>query len=106
MPSALYSCNHKIEHSCQGEYDIKVASIHLAYDNCDLLHLLRKRGSSIIEGARGKTIELEQKIHSHIQTNQEKIVRPVTAFVILENQECHERCLKHFVTSHGRFGNI
>ena len=69
------------------EEEIKIANIAFAFDNAQLIHLLRKRGAAIkynkveqVEKIQGEINELKTE---HLDT----FIRPVTAFITFETEE-------------------
>lgn len=49
--------------------------------------MLQNRGSFFINGQEEKGNNIEEKIIPYIESNYEKVIRPVTAFVLFETQE-------------------
>ena len=66
---------------------INVANVTLAYDNVEVIKMLRKRGGHFINGQGEKGDALEDKIYEYVEKNYDKVIRPVTAFVLFETQE-------------------
>lgn len=86
------------------EDKVKVASISLAYDNKDLIDILKSRGQNLVNGRYEKLRKNEQKINKLVKKNKEKYKRPVFAFVIWNCQEGYERCIKFLRTKKSFFG--
>jgi hypothetical protein len=76
------------DHSHVPMPEIKVACINLAYDNSSILRLLSQRGKHLTHGEFKKAKAVETKILQELETNSEKVKRPVVAFVIFETFEC------------------
>ena len=49
--------------------------------------MLRKRGNFFINGQAEKGDALEDKILEYVEKNYDKVIRPVTAYVLFETQE-------------------
>ena len=59
--------------------------IHLAYDNGDLIKLLKKRGKLISEGDYLGMKKLNKNLIRHLESNYNKYRLPVKAFVTFKN---------------------
>ena len=73
----------------------KIAHISYAYNNRNLLMLLLKRGSLMINCKFDGLLENEKKINQLINNQIHELKRPVMAFVTFETQEGSERCLRY-----------
>lgn len=67
----------------------------MAYDNDDLLQMLKVRGSAFAAGSYEKVKAAEEKINESLEKNFEKYNKPVSAFIIWERQEGHDRCIRY-----------
>jgi hypothetical protein len=68
---------------------IKIAMISFAYDNAEIINLLRTRGQFIKFEKYDKMREINKKVE-HLKGNPTtlaKLNRPVTAFLTFENEE-------------------
>lgn len=74
---------------------IKIASVQLAFDNAALVNLLRKRGLFIKQQKFDKMRELDAQIDKFRTENDDKLNRPVSAFLSFENEEGLNRCLQY-----------
>jgi hypothetical protein len=63
-----------------------------AFDNAELINLLKQRGLTIKFEKYDKMRELNTKIESLKASNLDKYNRPVTAFLTFENEEGLNRC--------------
>ena len=84
---------------------VNIANISFAYDNHRIINLLIKRGTQISQGRFQSVLETENRIAKEIELNEEKIIRPVTAFITFETQEARERCIKYFSFRENIFGS-
>ncbi|CDW71360.1 UNKNOWN [Stylonychia lemnae] len=80
--------DQKIEH-------IRISMITFAFDNSDLINLLKKRGLAIQQENYNKMREINMKIDHLKQKFLEKYNRPVTAFLTFENEEGINRCIAY-----------
>lgn len=71
---------------------IKISMLTFAFDNADLINLLKQRGLAIKLEKYDKMREINKKIDELKQKNLEKYNRPVTAFLTFENEEGLNRC--------------
>ncbi len=68
---------------------VKVADIVFAFDNADLIHLLRERGNAIMNQKFEKMREVEQKISNLKKDNYDKLTTPVCAFITFEEEDAY-----------------
>jgi hypothetical protein len=76
---------------------IRVAMLSFAFDNAELINLLRQRGQFIKVENYDKMREINDKI-DNLKSNPEKLekfYRPVTAFFTFENEEGLNRCTNY-----------
>lgn len=71
--------------------DVKISHITFAFDNVEMIKLLQARGLLITNAQKDKMVEIDQKIRDLRRNHQEKITRPVAAFITFETQEAYER---------------
>ena len=67
--------------------------ISFAFDNADVINLLRRRGAYIKDENYDSMRRMDDKIDYNLQKNRKKLTRPVTAFVTLENEEGVNRAI-------------
>jgi hypothetical protein len=71
---------------------INISMFTFAFDNSELINLLKKRGAAIKFEKWDTMRSINAKI-DHLKTKQaEKYNRPVTAFLTFENEEGLNRC--------------
>ena len=70
---------------------IRISHIYFAFNNPELIALLRKRGSAIANANHEKEQDLERQIDRLKSLNLDGFVVPVSAFITFENQEGFER---------------
>jgi hypothetical protein len=77
---------------------INIALVTFAFDNADLINLLKERGADI----KYEKFDLMRKLNKNIDDlksqNLEKYTRPVSAFLTFENEEGLNRCLNYSET--------
>lgn len=76
----------------QEKVTIEVAAVSIAYQNGQIIDLLRTRGTHITNGNLKAIPEVDNKINLLFLTQSEKLTTPVTAFVTFTSQEGYERC--------------
>ena len=71
--------------------------ISFAFDNAELINLLRERGNAVKFEKYDKVREINQKIDNlkRDPNNIVKFNRPVTAFLTFENEEGINRCKEY-----------
>ena len=74
---------------------INIALITFAFDNSELINLLKERGSAIKFENFNKMREINTKIDEVKSLNLEKFERPVSAFLTFENEEGLNRCTNY-----------
>lgn len=70
---------------------VKVAITTMAFNNKDLIHLLRKRGTAIHNENWDKQRKIENKINDLKNKHLEYFTKPCSVFMSFENEECKER---------------
>ena len=70
---------------------IKVAVMTLAFNNYDVIELLRKRGTAIIAEKWDKQREIEKQIEILKNENIERLTNPCHIFLTFQNEEGAER---------------
>ena len=78
---------------------VSIASIHIAYDNAELINMLDERGNLLVKEDQHGMKKIETKIIEQISKNYEKFSTPVAAFVIFETEENRNRCIGQFGTT-------
>ena len=74
---------------------ITISLITFAFDNSELINLLKKRGSAIKFEKYDLMRKINVKIDELKSRNLEKYIRPVSAFLTFENEEGLNRCLNY-----------
>lgn len=77
---------------------IKIALVTFAFDNSELINLLKARGAAIKYEKYDMMREINKKIDDLKTKNLEKYTRPVSAFLTFENEEGLNRCLNYSET--------
>ena len=79
---------------------VEVACINFAFDNGEIIEMLRERGKIATKGKFKLLQDIEDKIINNMKnkSNYKKYKRPVMAFVTFTRQEAAERCLRHYAT--------
>ena len=72
------------------------ANITFAYDNAELLKLLTVRGGLITQGKFDKLPAVNKMLQNLKETQSDKLIRPVTAFLTFNTQEGYERSLRYW----------
>lgn len=72
-----------------------MADIIFAYDNAELIDLLRKRGHAIQHLKFEEVEKLEFDITSLKNRAYDKLTVPVCAFITFEHEEAHSEALKY-----------
>lgn len=71
-----------------GDIDItRIADVIFAYDNKNLINLLKARGAAIANLKFEEMREVEAKIDVIINEEFEKLTEPVSAFIIFEEED-------------------
>ena len=70
---------------------IRISHIYFAFNNPELIALLRKRGYAIANANHEKEQDMERQIDRLKSLNLDGFVVPVSAFITFENQEGFER---------------
>jgi hypothetical protein len=73
---------------------IKIAVTTFAFDNADLILLLRERGAAISSDNFDRMREIDQQINQLKDEMLEKLVRPCSVFMTFESEEGLQRALK------------
>jgi hypothetical protein len=68
---------------------VKVADIVFAFNNADLINLLKLRGNAIMNQKYDKMREIENQITVQKKDNYEKLTRPVCAFITFEEEDAY-----------------
>jgi hypothetical protein len=71
---------------------INISLITFAFDNSELINLLKARGNAIKFEKWERMRKIDRKINELKTRNVEKYNRPVTAFLTFENEEGINRC--------------
>lgn len=71
---------------------VNISMLSFAFDNAQLINLLKVRGAAIKFEKYDKMREVNKKIDALVDSNPQKYNRPVTAFLTLENEEGLNRC--------------
>lgn len=66
---------------------IKIAMISFAFDNAEVINLLKERGSYIKSQKYDKMREMDAKIDQYIRDHMKDCARPVSCFLTFENEE-------------------
>jgi hypothetical protein len=74
---------------------INIALISFAFDNAELINLLKERGNAIKFENFDRMREINRQIDDVKSKNLEKLNRPVSAFLTFENEEGLNRCLNY-----------
>jgi hypothetical protein len=74
------------EHSVLGltEANLDIANVTFAFDNVAMIKLLSERGSILQSGKLTKLASVDEKIKNLIDTEYDKLIRPVAAFITFE----------------------
>lgn len=72
-----------------------VADIQFAYDNHELIALLRKRGAAITKLDFNKMEELDNELTIMVKENYIKLTRPVCAFITFESDDGYNEALSY-----------
>ena len=81
-----------LNHEC--EDNVKIASLSMAYDNREIIEILKSRGQNLVNGKQKQLRKDEEKINKLVKQQKDKFKRPVFAFVTFNCQEGYERCMK------------
>ena len=74
--------------------DIKIANIFFAFNNAELVTLLRKRGEFIVQANETKEKEIDERISALKDAKRDDFVIPVAAFITFKTQEGYERAIR------------
>lgn len=66
---------------------MKIADIVFAFNNSELIHLLRQRGAFINNQQFDKMREVEKKISESKNENYSKLTKPVCVFITFEEED-------------------
>ena len=75
------------------EERVKIAVTTLAFDNADIIDLLRKRGRAITDEKWDKQAEIETKINELKGAEFDRLVTPCSVFITFESEEGVNRAL-------------
>jgi len=75
----------------ENEQRLTVSRIGFAYDNVEMINLLKKRGAILTSGNLDKLADVDADIKNIAIYKYETVTRPVTAFITFETQEAFER---------------
>jgi len=74
---------------------VNIALVIFAFDNSELINLLKLRGSAIKFEKFDKMRSINKQIDDLKSSNLNKYIRPVSAFLSFENEEGLNRCLNY-----------
>lgn len=74
---------------------INIALITFAFDNAEVINLLKARGAAIKFEKFDKMRAINAQIEQTKNENMEKLERPVSAFLTFENEEGLNRCINY-----------
>ena len=74
--------------------DIRIANIFFAFNNAELVSLLRKRGEFIVQANEGKEKEIDERISALKDAKRDDFVIPIAAFITFNSQEGYERAIR------------
>jgi hypothetical protein len=74
----------------EDEQRVGISRIAFAYDNVELIKVLKERGACLISGKLDKLEVLETQLNE-LTMKRKELTRPVTAFITFETQEAYER---------------
>ena len=66
---------------------IEIAATTFAFDNAELIELLKQRGNAITYDNFEKMREIDTKINDYKNKNLDKVTRPCSVFMTFENEE-------------------
>lgn len=69
--------------------EVKIAEIVFAFNNSQLINLLKQRGAAIINQKYDTMREIEKKITDLKKDNYEDFTRPVCAFITFEEEDSY-----------------
>ena len=75
------------------EEQVKIAVSTLAFDNADIIDLLRQRGKAIMAEKWDKQAEIETKINELKGAEFDRLVTPCSVFMTFETEEGVNRAL-------------
>jgi hypothetical protein len=67
--------------------EVRIADIVFAFNNDQLIKLLKQRGTFIMQQKYDKVAETEKKIMAYKEANIEDLIRPVDAFITFEEED-------------------
>jgi hypothetical protein len=67
--------------------EVKIADIVFAFNNDQLIKLLKQRGTFIMQQKYDKVAETEKKIMEYKEANIDDLIRPVDAFITFEEED-------------------
>ena len=67
--------------------EVRIADIVFAFNNDQLIKLLKQRGTFIMQQKYDKVAETEKKIMDYKEANIEDLIRPVDAFITFEEED-------------------
>jgi len=70
---------------------VKIANITFAFNNAQLIKLLKKRGGVIAEGKFFKLPAIDKEINILKEEDIQSLTKPVSAFITFETQDAFER---------------
>jgi len=79
----------------EDEQEIQIAQIALAFDNAQLINMLRARGNFIKMQKFDEMRKMDAKIDEYRSQNAAKVNRPVSAFITFESEEGLNRCVRY-----------
>ena len=80
---------------------VKIAVANLAFDNGDIMDLLRQRGKAIMEEKWDKQAEIETKINELKEAEFDRFITPCSVFMTFENEEGVNRAINMDKTIEG-----
>jgi hypothetical protein len=90
-----FASRHHHESGHEEVKEILIADVVFAYDNADLIALLRERADYIKAAEWDKLTECEQRIEKLKNDEFKKLTRPVYAFITFEEDEGHVMALEY-----------
>lgn len=74
--------------------NVHIAATNFAFDNADLINLLKARGEAITADDFDKMRTIDKQINELKKTNLANLTRPVSVFMTFENEEGVQRALQ------------
>ena len=87
MPDLGYE-NEPVEH-------IKIAVTSFAFNNAEIIHMLKERGEIIKSEKWAKMAEIDSRINQFKDENIKQMVTPCSIFMTFENEEGVNRALQY-----------